>query len=100
MYVHAGIRECAFIYAIMSASLAHNIARSCSEGSVYTCTCGHHAKRYTGTGNRRDWEWGGCSDNAEFGHKFARDFIDVAEKGRDLKCLMNLHNNEAGRLVR
>lgn len=83
----------------MSAALAHSVARSCSEGSIYTCTCGTHAKRYTNVVQHREWEWGGCSDNAEFGHKFSRDFIDVAEKGRDLKGLMNLHNSEAGRLV-
>ena len=64
---------------------------------MYTCSCGHHIRRpYSGRG---DWEWGGCSDNAQFGHKFARDFIDAAERGRDLRCMMNLHNNEAGRVV-
>ncbi|ELT95358.1 hypothetical protein CAPTEDRAFT_110406 [Capitella teleta] len=95
--VRKGIRECAFIYAIMSAALAHSIARSCAEGSIYTCTCGRHSRRLANSVQPRDWEWGGCSDNAEFGRKFSHDFIDVAEKGRDLKCLMNLHNSEAGR---
>jgi hypothetical protein len=47
-----------------------------------------------------DWVWGGCSDNADFGYRFSRNFVDVLEKGRDLRHLMNLHNNEAGRLVR
>ena len=48
----------------------------------------------------RDWEWGGCSDNAQFGYKFSREFVDVIERGRDLRYMMNLHNNEAGRMVR
>jgi wingless-type MMTV integration site family protein 1 len=95
----AGIRECAFIYAIMSAALTHSIARSCAEGSIYTCTCGRQTHRPTNTVQPREWEWGGCSDNSQFGYKFSRDFIDVAEKERDLKCLMNLHNSEAGRIV-
>lgn len=42
---------------------------------------------------------GGCSDNIEFGYRFARSFVDAAERGRDLRFVMNLHNNEAGRLV-
>lgn len=47
----------------------------------------------------RDWEWGGCSDNIDFGFKFARDFVDTGERGRSLREKMNLHNNEAGRIV-
>lgn len=30
---------------------------------------------------------------------FSREFVDSSEKGRDLRYLTNLHNNEAGRLV-
>lgn len=47
----------------------------------------------------RDWEWGGCSDNIDFGFKFARDFVDSAERGNTLREKMNIHNNEAGRIV-
>jgi len=93
----AGCRETAFIYALTSAALVHTIARACSEGSIYTCTCGRRTRRRTP--DDRDWEWGGCSDNADFGHRFSRNFIDAVEKGRDLRYMMNLHNNEAGRLV-
>ncbi|XP_033728481.1 protein Wnt-1-like isoform X2 [Pecten maximus] len=90
-----GCRETSFIYAITSAAVTHSIARACSEGSVYTCTCDYHLKEPRGTKN---WEWGGCSDNANFGHKFSRKFVDVLEKGRDFRYMMNLHNNEAGRV--
>ncbi|XP_071448622.1 protein Wnt-1 [Hetaerina americana] len=48
-------------------------------------------------GVRRDWEWGGCSDNLAFGYEFSREFVDAGEKGRHLREKMNLHNNEAGR---
>ncbi|KAI0227268.1 Protein Wnt-1 [Lamellibrachia satsuma] len=92
-----GCRETAFIYALTSAALVHTIARACSEGSIYTCTCGRRTRRRTA--GDRDWEWGGCSDNADFGHRFSRNFIDTVEKGRDLRYTMNLHNNEAGRLT-
>lgn len=47
----------------------------------------------------RDWEWGGCSDNIGFGFKFSREFVDTGERGRSLREKMNLHNNEAGRIV-
>ena len=39
-YCRTGCRETAFIYAATSASLAHQVARACSEGTVYTCSCG------------------------------------------------------------
>ncbi|KAK3599048.1 hypothetical protein CHS0354_012536 [Potamilus streckersoni] len=88
-----GCRESAFIYALTSAAVAHSVARACAEGSIYTCTCDYNLKQPDG----KDWEWGGCSDNAKFGHKFSRKFVDVIEKGRDFRYMMNLHNNEAGR---
>lgn len=126
----AGCRETAFIYAITSAALTHSVSRACSSGTVYTCSCGQRneltrsQRRQRARRRRRrrqrptspaptgarpgpagppgatDWQWGGCSDNAAFGYRFSRDFIDVNERGRDLRCAANLHNNEAGRTVR
>lgn len=91
-----GVRETAFIYAVTSASLAHSVARACSQGSIFTCTCG---VKTTSVSTQNDWKWGGCSDNAAFGHRFSRDFVDESERGRDLRYMMDHHNNEAGRLV-
>ena len=75
--------------------MAHSVARACADGSIYTCTCNYNLRQPEGN----DWEWGGCSDNANFGKKFSRKFVDVIEKGRDFRYMMNLHNNEAGRRV-
>lgn len=99
--IPAGTRETAFVYAITSAGVAHSVARACSEGSVFTCTCGRRMVDVTSLSmsTPRDWEWGGCSDNIEFGQRFSRDFVDMVERGRDLRYMMNLHNNEAGRIV-
>lgn len=94
-YFFLGNRETAFIYAITSAAVTHSVARACAEGSIYSCSCDYNLKQPSG----KDWEWGGCSDNAKFGHKFSRKFVDVLEKGRDFRYMMNLHNNEAGRVV-
>lgn len=102
----SGCRETAFIYAITSAAVTHAVARACAEGSIESCTCdySHHASRPQTQGNAavagvRDWEWGGCSDNIGYGIKFSREFVDTGERGRTLREKMNLHNNEAGRMV-
>ncbi|XP_064474837.1 protein Wnt-1-like isoform X2 [Ornithodoros turicata] len=92
--VHRGCRETAFVYAITSAGVAHAVSRACSEGAIETCTCDYRQRGPSGL----DWEWGGCSDNVHFGYKFTRAFVDAAERGRDLRFVINLHNNEAGRL--
>ncbi|XP_077997770.1 protein Wnt-1-like [Glandiceps talaboti] len=90
-----GCRESAFINSLTSGAVAHSIARSCSEGSIETCNCDYEKQ-----GNGEEgWEWGGCSDNVEFGHNFAKKFVDAGERGRDLRYWMNLHNNEAGRIT-
>lgn len=47
----------------------------------------------------RGWIWGGCSDNAEFGEKISKQFVDALENGHDSRAAVNRHNNEAGRLV-
>lgn len=95
-YCLLGCRETAFVFAITSAGVTHAVARSCSEGAIESCTCDY---RRRGPGGP-DWHWGGCSDNVEFGRMFGREFVDSSERGRDLRYLTNLHNNEAGRMVR
>lgn len=84
------------MFAITSAGVTHAVARSCSEGAIESCTCDY---RRRGPGGP-DWHWGGCSDNVDFGQMFSREFVDSSERGRDLRYLINLHNNEAGRMVR
>lgn len=50
--------------------------------------------------NEGEWEWGGCGDNVNFGFKKSRDFMDAPYRQRsDIKTLVKLHNNDAGRLV-
>lgn len=94
--VSSGCRETAFVFAITSAGVTHAVARSCSEGAIESCTCDY---RRRGPGGP-DWHWGGCSDNVDFGRMFSREFVDSSERGRDLRYLTNIHNNEAGRMVR
>ena len=51
------------------------------------------------TEKRGGWEWGGCSDNFQFGSQVATQFLDGQETGADSNSLVNLHNNGAGRVV-
>nr|ALS19765.1 wnt1 [Terebratalia transversa] len=89
-----GCRETAFIYSIMSSAVTFSVARSCTEGSIFTCTCDY---KHKDAPRSSKWKWGGCSDNAVFGAQFSEKFTDSSEKGRDLRYMMNRHNNNAGR---
>lgn len=46
------------------------------------------------------WVWGGCGDNIEFGYSKSKEFMDAQKRKRnDIRTLITLHNNEAGRKV-
>lgn len=95
----SGSREAAFVYAISSAGVVYALTRACSQGELKTCNCDPH-KRGRASDDRGEFDWGGCSDNINYGIKFAKAFIDAKEKTvRDARALMNLHNNRCGRTV-
>lgn len=97
---YLGSREAAFVYAISSAGVVYAITRACSQGELKTCNCDPH-KRGRASDMRGEFDWGGCSDNINYGIKFAKVFVDAKEKTvRDARALMNLHNNRCGRMVR
>uniref|UniRef100_UPI00358ED818 protein Wnt-5b-like isoform X1 n=1 Tax=Myxine glutinosa TaxID=7769 RepID=UPI00358ED818 len=93
-------REAAFAYAVSAAGTTHAVARACREGALGSCGCSRAARPRQ---LPRDWLWGGCGDNADYGYRFVREFIDAREhegqrSGRaNARRLMNLHNNQAGR---
>ena len=96
-----GTRETAFIYAVTSAGVVHAVTASCSAGNLTDCTCDMTRQGLT---SEKGWKWGGCSDNIDYGIWFARTFVDAPEKlkhatSKDVRALMNLHNNEVGRTV-
>ncbi|XP_066471988.1 protein Wnt-8a [Tiliqua scincoides] len=89
-------RETSFVHAISSAGVMYTLTRNCSLGDFENCGCDSSRNGRTGgTG----WVWGGCSENVEFGEKISKVFVDSLETGQDARALMNLHNNEAGRLA-
>ncbi|XP_018303886.1 protein Wnt-5b [Mycetomoellerius zeteki] len=95
-------RETAFVHAITAAGVVYSISRSCRDGHLSSCGCSRSNRPKD---LKRDWIWGGCGDNLEYGYKFTQAFVDVRERERSFKrgsreqgrSLMNLHNNEAGR---
>ncbi|XP_035210368.1 protein Wnt-16-like [Stegodyphus dumicola] len=92
-------RETAFIYAITSAGATHAVTQACSAGNLTDCSCDTSRQ---GQSTPEGWKWGGCSDNVRYGMMFARQFVDAperAERKRDVRAMMNLHNNNAGRLA-
>lgn len=95
----SGSREAAFVYAISSAGVVYALTRACSQGELKMCNCDPH-KRGRARDSRGEFDWGGCSDNINYGIKFAKAFIDAKERTvRDARALTNLHNNRCGRTV-
>uniref|UniRef100_A0A7N9DGP2 Protein Wnt n=2 Tax=Macaca fascicularis TaxID=9541 RepID=A0A7N9DGP2_MACFA len=111
------IRETAFVFAITAAGASHAVTQACSMGELLQCGCqapaggplpgppACPAPRTPGPASREGssaWEWGGCGDDVDFGDEKSRLFMDARHKrGRgDIRALVQLHNNEKGRLVR
>lgn len=105
VYVSAGSRETAFTYAISAAGVVNAVSRACREGELSSCGCSRAARPKD---LPRDWLWGGCGDNLNYGYRFSKEFVDAREREKSYpkgsyesaRLQMNLHNNEAGRRVR
>jgi hypothetical protein len=103
--------ETAFVYALTSAAVMHNIAKACAKGELTECGCdkSQSTSRPTRmmpksppTTITDGFEWGGCSDDLKFGRNVSMSFIDRQEMfitRRRIVRMVNLHNNEAGRQV-
>lgn len=99
--IDRGSKETAFLYAVTSAGVVHTIAKACASGNLTECGCD---ARGQGKSTPEGWKWGGCSDNLRYGVSFAKKFIDGPDKKQlkktgELRNLMNLHNNKAGRMA-
>lgn len=103
-FVCTGSREAAFTYAISAAGVVNAVSRACREGELSSCGCSRAARPKD---LPRDWLWGGCGDNLNYGYRFSKEFVDAREREKNYekasmenaRLLMNLHNNEAGRRV-
>lgn len=105
----ADTRETAFVNAVTSAGATYAVTQACSMGELIQCGCADRPrntkkkKKPTNSENEvidESWEWGGCGDNIEFGYLKAKEFMDAQQRKRnDIRTLITLHNNEAGRAV-
>ncbi|KAI9538368.1 protein Wnt-6 [Gymnodraco acuticeps] len=102
------IRETAFVYAITAAGVTHAVTQACSMGDLLQCGCEATRNRAppeqsssSPPGDGVKWEWGGCGDDVEFGYEKSKQFMDAKRRrGKsDIRTLIDLHNNEAGRLA-
>jgi hypothetical protein len=82
------------VHAITAAGVLQAIARSCRNGDIGACGCST-SKR---PGNlNKDWVWGGCGDNVEYGYKFTKTFVDITEKSLNddrYNLIASNNNNE------
>ncbi len=76
--------------AITTAGVLQSVARSCRNGDISTCGCST-SKRPENL--NKDWVWGGCGDNVEYGYKFSKVFVDINEKSIDHERQNLLFNN-------
>lgn len=60
-------RETAFANAIAAAGVSHSIARACRDGQLSSCGCSRAGRPKD---LKREWVWGGCGDNLEYGYKY------------------------------
>jgi len=100
---------------LSAAGVVHAVSRACRDAELSTCGCSRRPRppaistgRDRGGDDEDEWMWGGCGDNTDYGYRFTRSFVDVREREKNYprhsdalaRILMNIHNNEAGRLVR
>lgn len=62
----AASREVAYLHAVTAAGVAHAVSRSCRDGHLSSCGCARSGRPRD---LHRDWIWGGCGDNLEYGYK-------------------------------
>ncbi|XP_077987413.1 protein Wnt-11b-2-like [Glandiceps talaboti] len=89
-------REGAYVYALSAAAIAYSIAIECSSGSITQCGCGRTPREKPEEGL---FEWGGCSDNVEFGIGFSLRFADAYLRPKHDRYYTNRHNNKIGRMT-
>ncbi|QHR78469.1 hypothetical protein KM759_gp053 [Lymphocystis disease virus 4] len=95
--LRVGSREAAFANAITSIGVAYAVTAACTQGNLSHCGCDKEKQGYYN--QEEGWKWGSCSSDIKYGIEFSRQFIDAREIKKTARCLMNLHNNKAGRKI-
>ena len=80
--------------------MAYQITKGCSLGKWDECGCDTRPQGRESKPGEKSWEWGGCSENFQYGKEYSRDFMDPGRNTENsLSKLIIQHNNEAGRKV-
>lgn len=99
--IEKGVPESAFLLAMTSASVAHQVTKACSTGTNSNCGCD---RTTVDIPNDNSFQWAGCNENVDYGAAFSKQFLDVAHKQRTKKQpklrLVNLHNSHTGTKVK
>lgn len=69
-------RETAFVHALISASLAHGIARGCASGELTRCSCLRSFQNAS-------WQNKGCGDDFKYGKRLTKNLFDIKHAGND-----------------
>ncbi|KAK9687669.1 wnt family [Popillia japonica] len=92
-------KETAFAYALASAGVVIAVAKACGQEKLLNCHCGRVTDKTQPLPEETNWKWGGCSHNLRYGIKFSKMFLDIREIASDTHSIVNLHNNNVGRLI-
>lgn len=68
MLMSRSFKETSFVQSLLSAAIAHSVARACTESDIKTCS-----RRHSPHGR-------GFKEDIEFGRLFSRDFLDVSNE--------------------
>lgn len=98
-------RETAFMYALHAAGLTITTARACADGKLKKCNCSSKEKRTKENMDnidesyinvKKNWRWGGCGDNLQYGRRFTRKFLQLRSPRVDFQDSILNHNSDVG----
>ncbi len=96
----AANKEAGYVRALSLAAIAHTVAKACKEHgeNLHSCSCEDDLDIQVSQ-EPGDIVMPGCSDNMEFGLRFAETFLNKSFHGIGNKEKLDFHNIRAGRLV-
>ncbi|TKR79961.1 hypothetical protein L596_014104 [Steinernema carpocapsae] len=76
-----GTKEQAFVYALSSAAITHQVAKACVSGQLPYCPCGKNSPTAVSSADPT-YKWKGCSDNVFYGMRVSHEWADAPWRSR------------------